>query len=260
LAPAPGPTAGPDAIAAARALEAAGAVGPALLRYRDAMRAAPDDPEGYAEFARLAVEAGLNGGWPAEQAARHARLGLVEEARGLYAHVAAPLGPDLVSPALIAEQARLAAAAGDATEVRRLGAAAEAARSLPSGVAAAFGRSVALDGYTGSPGRARPGETLELVYRWRLASEPGKPLTAHVHFQHAAGARGRFADDYGLPDPLRGLGRPQDVLIRRHLRVPDGTPPGTYRVVAEVSDPVSGRRLHRWWAGIVPAPGRTVEL
>jgi len=53
------PKAAPDAAAAlvreGRRLEAAGQAGAALQRYHEAMRLGPDDPEGYAAFARLST-------------------------------------------------------------------------------------------------------------------------------------------------------------------------------------------------------------
>jgi 4-amino-4-deoxy-L-arabinose transferase-like glycosyltransferase len=260
LAPGSAPAPAEAMVEAGRRLEAAGALGPALLRYREAMRAAPDDPEGYAEFARLGAALGLTGGWPAERAARYARLGLVEEARVLYGRLAASLDPAVVYAELAAERARLAAAGGAPDEARRLRADAEAVRTPAHRVDAEFGRRVALRGYDLAPPQVRPGDTVELAYHWRLSASPGMPLAAYVHFIPRGGDRGRFGDDYGLPQPIRSLDDPQDVMVRRRLQVPEGTPPGTYRILAGVRDPGSGRRFRRWWRGLLPGPSRTVEL
>src|SRR5207249_3666196 len=126
---APGEETSPAAaLGAGRRLEAEGALGPALVQYREAMRAAPDDPDGYAEFTRLAGDLGLAGGWPAERARGFARASLVEEARTLYGAVAAQLGSGLVHAELAEDRARLAAAAGAESEARRLAAEAAAVR------------------------------------------------------------------------------------------------------------------------------------
>ncbi|MBI3456864.1 MAG: hypothetical protein HY002_13895 [Candidatus Rokubacteria bacterium] len=258
LAPAAGPLPVPTAVQEGERLEAAGAVGPALLRYRDAIRAAPDDPEGYAEFTRLGGEVGLLSQWPAERAARHARLGLSGEARGIYARLARALGSDLIYAELAQQRARLAAAAGDTAEAQRLQSEADAVAAPRHRMDAVFGRAVELLGYDAVPARARPGESIEVVYHWRLLAPLRRPLTAYVHFRsdHLV-----FADDHELPGLLRGLeGSPQDVMERRRVLVPPETPTGTYRIVAGVWDPATGRRARRWWAGLVPTLSQTADL
>jgi 4-amino-4-deoxy-L-arabinose transferase-like glycosyltransferase len=260
LAPAATPPPPPAAVRDGQRLEAEGATGPALLAYRAAMRAAPDDPDGYVGFVRLAGALDLTSGWPAERAARLARLGLGDEARVLYGRLAAALDPALANAELADRRARLAEAAGDTAEARRLRAEAAAVRTPSHPVDAVFGGEVALRGFDLTPARAHPGETLELVYHWRLPATP-RSLAAYTHFVQRDGAHGRFGDDYGLPEPIRSLGGDaQAVRLFRRVRVPAGTPPGSYRVVAGVWDPASGRRLHRWWRGILPVPGRTVEV
>jgi len=259
LGPATGPAPVPPLIAEGRRLEAAGAAGPALTRFREAIRGAPDDPDGYAEFLRLAGDLGLLTGWPAERAARYARLGLVEEAQLIYAHLAAGLGAELIYADLAEARARVAAATGDATTAERLRADAAAARTPARPVAATFGRAVELVGCQAPPSRVRPGEALDLVYHWRLL-EPATGLAAYTHFIRV-GERGRFGDDHGLPERIRGLTEgPQAIMVRRRTIVPPGTPPGTYRVLLGVWRPASGERLRRWFAGILPAWSPSVEL
>lgn len=258
LAPAAGPEPVPTAVQEGERLEAAGAARPALLRYHDAMRAAPDDPEGYGEFTRLGGEVGLFSRWPAERAARYARLGLTEEARDVYAHLALALGPDLVYADLARQRARLAAAAGDPAEAQRLQREGDAVTAPRHRTDAVFGRVAELLGYDVVPARAHPGESIQVAYHWRLLAPLRRPLTAYVHFR---GDRLFFADDHELPGPLRGLeGSPQEVMERRRVLVPPETPTGTYRIVAGLWDPATGRRARRWWAGLVPTVSQTAEL
>jgi dolichyl-phosphate-mannose-protein mannosyltransferase len=260
LAPA---AASPDRLPAVREgqrQEAEGAPAAALLAYRLAMRAAPDDPEGYIQFVRLAGALDLTSGWPAERAARLARVGLVDEARILYGRLAASLDAGLVNAELAERRARLAAAAGDTAEARRLRDEAAAVRAPTRPVGAVFGGGVALLGFDLNPTRVQPGGALEVAYHWRLPAT-SRALAAYIHFVPQQGARGRFADDYGLPEPIRSLGeQTQAIRLGRQVRVPAGTPPGTYRVVAGVWNPATGHRLHRWWHGVVPGPTRTVDL
>ncbi len=257
----PGAGAGDPAVEDGRRLEAAGAVEPALRRYREAMRAAPDDPAGYAEFTRLGGELGLLSGWPADRAARYARLGLVDEAADLYAGLARGLEPGRVDAELTERRARLAAARGDAGEAAELQRQADAARTPRHPLGVVFGRAVELVGSDVAPPRVRPGDAVEVAYHWRLLAVPPAPLAAYVHFGHAGRKEDRFSDDHYLPERLRGLGDgPQLVMERRRVVVPPDTPPGRYRVVLGVWDPASGARLRRWLAGLLPTPSRTVEL
>jgi hypothetical protein len=257
LGPAAAPGPPPPAVAAGRRLEASGALAPALRQYRAAMREAPDDAEGYAEFMRLGGQLGLNAGWPAEQAARHAQLGLLAEAGALYARVAGMLGEGIASAELADRRADVAAAAGDAGAAGQLRGEAAAARA-GAGRAARFGRAVELAGITVTPARVRPGEPVEVAYRWRFRAPPRAALAAAVQFR---GGHGRFDDDHGVPGPIRGLDAwPQHLAERRRVLVPATTPPGRYRIVVGVREPGSGQRLRRWWAGLVPLPTHTVEV
>jgi hypothetical protein len=240
-------------------LEAAGAVGPAFARYREVMRAHPDDPAGYTGFARLAAEVGLHQpGPPAAQAARYARFGLTDRARALYAHVAGRL-PGGVTHAELAERlAALAASEGDATEAARLRAEVEAARRASRPVGATFGRLVALTGYDAPARPVRPGETLVLTYHWRLLGSSRELVFAYTHLR---GERYRFSDDRPVPRPIPGLGNgPQHVVEARGVVVPPDAPPGRYQVVLGVWEPEARRHLRRWWAGLVPTSRETVEL
>jgi 4-amino-4-deoxy-L-arabinose transferase-like glycosyltransferase len=260
LEPAAGPGPGGEAIDAGHRLEAAGSPGPALARYHEAMRRAPDDPEGYREFLRLAGDLNVLTGFPAARGVRYTRLGLAGEARIIYARLAAGLGPDVVNADLAEARAAAAAAMGDATEATRLRAQAEAARTPPQPVAATFGRGVELVGCQVTPRRLRPGEALDLVAYWRLR-EPAGGLAAYVHFVGVGGQRGRFAEDHRLPERIRGLTEaPQAVMERRRILVPAETPPGTYRVVLGVWHPASGQRLRRWIAGVLPAWSPSVDV
>jgi len=250
----------PDSLVAqGERLEAAGAVGPALVRYRDAMRALPDSPEGYAAFARLAAEVGLHRpGPPAAQAARYARFGLTDRARALYAHLAEALGPGLIHAELAERRAGLAAAEGDRAEAARLRAEAEAAQAPSRRVGAVFGRLVELTGYEAPAQAVRAGERLVVTYHWRLRAPSPEPLFTYAHFR---GERYRFGDDRPVPAPIPGLtDGPQHVREHREVIVPSGAPPGRYRIVVGVWEPDSRRHLRRWWRGLVPITRDTVEL
>jgi hypothetical protein len=50
------------------------------------------------------------------------------------------------------------------------------------------------------------------------------------------------------------------VSVRRQVAVPAEATPGRYRLVAGVWNPASGRRLHRWWRGLVPTRETALEL
>jgi hypothetical protein len=253
---APGDGASP-LVEGGRQLEAAGRVGPALVRYRNAMRASPDDPQGYAEYTRLADEVGLRAHGPEEQAALYARFGLIDEARAVYADLDASLPPGLAHAELALRRADLAAAAGDAGEARTLRAVAAEVTAPRQALDVVFGRRLALTGYALPAGPVRPGETLEVLYHWRLTAAD-HPVAATVHFRRN---RARFQDDHALPAPIAGLGAgPQHVLDRRRLTVPPDTAPGRYRVVVGVWDQTAGRPLRVWWRGLLPTSTRTVEL
>jgi hypothetical protein len=249
------------AVTEGRRLEAAGDPAAALLRYRDAMRSAPDDPEGYAEYTRLAGEFGLLSGWLEERAARFARVGLFEEAAALYDRIAGGHEPDWVYAELAERRAEVAVARGDAGGARELTSRAAAARAAPVPLSAAFGRAVELAGYDLRPARVRPGDALEITYHWRLGEPAPGPLVAWVHFIPVGRGSVRFGDDHEVPGRLRGLGRgPQHVAERRRVVVPPDAPRGSYRVVLGVLEPDSGRRLRRTIAGIVPTWSRSVEM
>ena len=245
-----------DPLEPAGRLEAAGELGPALARYRDAMKTAPDDPAGYAGFTRVTEAMGLAGAPPAARAARYARLGLLDEARATYATLAASLGSGLTHAELTRERARLAALAGDPDEAQRLRAEVEAATVSRNQTRAVFGRLVELTAYDIAPVRARPGESLEVASHWRLTESSRGPLVEAVSFR---GERARFDDTSPLPAPIPDLGDGvQHVTKRRRIVVPPGTPPGRYRVLVGVRDSVSGQGIRRWWTGLVPTTRHTV--
>jgi hypothetical protein len=231
------------------------------VRYRDAMRLDRDSPDGYAEFSRLAGEVGLQAPSVAQQAARYAQWGLVDEARETYAGLAASLGSDLTYVELSRRRAQLAAEAGDLTEIQTLEADAGAALRVEKPVGGVFGRLVELTGYDVVPARVRPGEPIDLTYHWRLLASPPTPLSVYVHFRGDQGQRTRFGDDHPLPAPIPGLGAgPQHVSERRRILVPAEAEPGRYRLVAGVWSPASEARLRRWWRGIVPTLDTTIEI
>ena len=225
------------------------------------MRRAPDDPDGYAEFARLADEVGLRAGSPAGQAARYAAFGLLDEARATYAQFARALGPERTYAELSRRAARLAAETGAAEEARRLEAEATAVLSPHHAVGAVLGRVVELTGYDVAPTPARLGQMFEVTLHWRLLAQAEKSLMVYVHLRGDQGQRARVGDDHPLPPRAPGLGDgPQSVSERRQLMIPAGTEPGRYRLVAGVWDPASGRRLRHWWHGLVPTLETTIEL
>jgi hypothetical protein len=243
-----------------RRLEDAGQSGPALLRYHEAMRRAPDDPAGYEAFARLTAALRASTGSAIEYAERLAGLGLVTEARAVYAEVAHPLGPERVHEELWRRRARLAAADGDPLEAARLTAEADATRIPARPVGALMGGVAELVGYDVAPEPLRAGETVDLTTRWRLHGAPSRQLMVWVHLK-ADNQATRFGDDYPLPGRLPGLGPdPQHVSVRRRLSVPADAVPGRYRLVAGVWNPASGSRLHRWWGGLVPTLKTSLEL
>ncbi len=239
-----------------RRLETARALRSALQRYREAMTTAPDDPDGYAEFTRLAGELGAYAGSPAERAALYARLGLTDEARALYTRLAADFGSGLTHVELTERRARLAAAAGDVTEAERLRSEAAAALTPPRPVGAVFGGAAELRGYGLAPLRVHPGDALDLSYYWRLIRPAPGPLVAYVQFK---GEHHHFGSEHVLPMPIAGLGEGQRVAERHRIVVPLDTPPGRYRILLGVWDPRTSRRVHRWWSAVLPTWSHTVE-
>jgi hypothetical protein len=268
-APPGGPTGTADArvqahVQEGRRLEAAGQAGLALLRYRDAMRDAPDDPTGYEAHARLSAAIRATARSPYAYAARLAELGLVDDARSAYADLARALGPEVVHAELWRLRARLAEVAGDAPEAARLTAEADAVLAPSTEVGAVMGRVAELLGYEITPQPLRAGETAELTTHWRLLGDVSPEQTVWVHFRAEGRADApdtRFGDDYRLPGLLPEIGpAPQHVSVRRPLLVPAGAEPGRYRLVAGVWNPESGRRLHRWLRGLVPTLETTLPL
>jgi 4-amino-4-deoxy-L-arabinose transferase-like glycosyltransferase len=267
LTPAP-PGAAPGAaaplVAGGRRLEDAGHAGPALGRYRDAMRAAPDDPAGYEAFARLETGLRARARSRLEHAVRLADAGATAEARALLAEVTRELGPGRVHAELWRQQARLAAADGDPGEAARLAAEARAALAPARPVGAVLGGVAELLGYDVAPDRVRAGEALELTTHWRLrgAHSPHLMVWVHLRPQDAPdGGAARLGDDYPLPGLLPEIGpAPQHTRVWRRIVVPPDAPPGRYRLVAGVWNPRSGWRLHRWWRGVVPTFATTLEL
>ena len=259
--------AAPDVIAAAveegRRLEEAGQIGPALLRYHGVMRQSPDDPRGYDAFARLTTRLRARVRSPLALAARFAELGLVSEARGLYADVTAALGPERVHVELWRLRARLAAADGDLAEAARLSAEADAAGVPGRPVGVTLGGQAELMGYEITPQPLRAGEPAELTTHWRLHRAPWGRLMAWVHLRaedRAEGQGTRFGDDYPLAGFLPELGAPQHLAVRRHIVVPADATAGRYRLVGGLWNPTSGWRLHRWWRGILPTLTTTLAL
>jgi hypothetical protein len=241
-------------------LEATGPPGPALLRYHQAMIQAPDDPDGYAAFARLVDQVAGRLPSTVAQATWLAGIGLAEAARSLYADLAAAADPEGTQVWLTRRRLELALRDDDAAEAARLRAElaeAEAAR-LPAG--AVFGRVAELVDYAVSPPRVRPGEAIELTLRWRVRGGTRRAGEL-VSYAHARGEHLRFGDDRPLPRPVPGLAAGlQDVVERRRMTIPANAPPGPYRLVVGVWNPSTGERLRRWWHGILPTRSHVVEL
>jgi 4-amino-4-deoxy-L-arabinose transferase-like glycosyltransferase len=247
-----------------RRLEDAGQVGPALQRYREAMRRSPDDPAGYDAMARLTTLLRASVRSPLEHAARLADLGLLAEARAAYAEAARALGSERVHVELWRLRARLAEADGDTHEATRLAAEADAALAPARPVGVVVGGVAELVGYDVLPQPLLAGETVQLTTHWRLYRRPWSPVMAWTHLR--ADSRSeiqgtRFGDDYPLTGFLPELGlRPQHVSVHRRITVPADASAGRYRLVAGLWSPESGWRLHRWWRGILPTLDTTVGL
>jgi hypothetical protein len=222
------------------------------------MRAAPDDPDGYTEFTRLALRGGLYTGRPAEEAARYLDLGLPEEADAVYAELAAALGPDRSYAELAEQRARVATALGDAAAAERHRAEAAHVLAQRRMTSAVFDGVAELTGCDLVAARGRPSEPIEVILQWRLLEQASAPLVAYVHFR---GQFTRFGDDRPLPRPIKGLGNsPQHVLERRRVFIPADAQPGGYRVVAGLWEPESRRPVRLWWRGLLPTTNRTVRL
>ena len=258
----PGPTA--TLVHEGRGLEGAGQVGPALQRYHEAMRSAPDDPTGYIAFAHLSTALRASARSAFAHATRLAELGLLSDARAAYAELTRGLGADQVHVELWRHRARLAEADGDRSEVTRLTAEADAALAPARPIGAVMGRVAELLGYDVAPQPLRAGEAVDVTMHWRLRGPPSANLMAWVHFRgedRPDTEAARFGDDYPLPSFLPDVGpAPQHVSVRRRLLVPADAAPGRYRLVAGVWSPGSGRRLHRWWRGLVPTLETTLAL
>ena len=247
-----------------RQLEATGHAAAALLRYRDAMRVAPDDPSGYGAYSRLTTALRARTRSPVDYAARLAEVGLVEEARAAYADIARGFAPERVHAELWRLRARLAAADGDVPEAARLTAEADASLAPSTTIGAVLGGVVELRGYDIAPQPLRAGEAVDLTTHWRVLADTSSPLMVWVHFRAVGQPEGpatHFGDDFPLPGLLSELGSgPQHVSVRRRLAVPPNLAPGRYRVVAGVWNPRSGWRLHRWWRGLAPTLETTLAL
>ena len=255
----PGP-APPDIAGGAEGarLEAAGQRGAALVAYREAMRRAPDDPDGYEGFARLRAELAARAGTRVELADRLADLGLAADARALYVELGVNVGRDALHVDLTHRLARLAAATGETAEAQRLEQGLAAALSGSQPVGARFGRDVTLVDRALEPSRARAGESVMLTYRWRLA---GARLVRPFAFTDFRAAHHRFGDHRPLPRPIADWpGGVQELIDRRRITVPPDTPPGSYRVVVHLIDPVSGSRVRRYWLGLLPTTAFSVDL
>jgi hypothetical protein len=127
-----------------------------------------------------------------------------------------------------------------------------------------MGRIVELHGYDVAPQPLRAGEVVEITSHWRVLGRVPPNLMVWMHLRAEGRPDGpdtRFGDDFALPGLLSDVGpRPQHVTVRRRLLVPAGLVPGRYRLVMGVWDPGSGRRVHRWWRGVVPTLETTVPL
>jgi Dolichyl-phosphate-mannose-protein mannosyltransferase len=244
----------------AQELEATGQMETALLRYHEAMQRAPDVPDGYEGFARLATEVRLGGDSPIAQAAQFSRLGLLDEARTMYEEIARTRGPEQTHAELTRVIARLAEAAGDRPTATRLETQAAAVLAPTRPVGVVLGRLVELQGYDVTPVPTRAGGTVEVTTHWRLLDRHRPNLMVWLHFR-GANLGARFSDDYPLPRPVTGLmSGPQHVSVRRRIEVPPDATPGQYRLVTGVWEPTSESRLHVWWRGLVPTFANALTL
>jgi hypothetical protein len=258
---------GEDSAAAAPAgleeglrLEAEGSAGPALLRYHEAMRQAPDDPAGYAAFARLVDAMADRAPSAVAQAAWLAGIGLGEDARRLYAELAAAADAGGTHLELTHRRLALAARDGDAAEAARLRVELDEAEVARRPAGAVFGRVAKLVTYAVSSPRVRPGAAIEVTLRWRVRGNPG-PAGRFWSYVHARGPHARFGDDRPLPRSVPGLAPDhQDVVERRRVTIAADAPPGSYRLIVGVWEPSTGQQLRRWWHGLLPTTSRVVEL
>jgi hypothetical protein len=247
-----------------RRLEDAGQAGPALQRYREAIRRSPDDPAGFEAVARLSTLVRTGARSPLEHAVRLANLGLVTEARAAHADAVRAFGEERVHAELWQLRARLAEAEGDSREAVHLRAEADAALAPARLVGAVVGGLAELVGYDVQPAPLRAGETVEITTHWRLYRRPLGRVMVWVHLRADSRPDNqgtRFGDDYPLAGFLPELGStPQHVSVRRRITVPADATAGRYRLVAGLWNPASGWRLHRWWRGILPTLDTTLEL
>jgi F5/8 type C domain len=257
------PAAGEALVQDGRRLEEAGETGPALARYREAMRQSPDDPAGYAAWARLTTELRARARSPLTHAARLVDLGLLTEARAAYMEATRAFGPERVHVELWRLRARLAEVDGDPQEATRLAREADQALVPATPVGAVMGGLAELVGYDIGPQPLRAGEAVELTTRWRLHRAPdGLMAWVHLRAEHRPDGQGTwFGDDFPLTGFLPELEvAPQHVSIRRRLLVPADATAGRYRLVAGIWSPASGWRLHRWWRGLLPTLDTSLSL
>ena len=200
---------------------------------------------------------------PLEHAAWLADLGLLSDARAVYADAVHGLGPGRVHVELWRLRARLAAADGDTQEAVRLSAEADAALAPSRPVGAVIGGQAELVGYDVRPEPLHAGDTVEVTPTGALPA-PWVRSMVWMHFradERSENQRSRFGDDYPLAGFLPELGvRPQHLSIQRRLTVPKDVTAGRYRVVAGLWNPGTGWRLRRWWHGILPTLDTTLEL
>lgn len=106
---------------------------------------------------------------------------------------------------------------------------------------ASFGGAVTLLGYDVEPGTS--GETLPLLLVWRIDGQPAGGPRPFVHLLDAWGHRWSQLEADAYPAEQWA---PGDVIIQRvDLPLPDGLPPGGYRLRVGLFDEQSGARLPR---------------
>ena len=186
---------------------------------------APDDPAGYEAFARLTTALRASARSPSSTPRGSRRLGLVTEARAVYAEVARALGPERVHVELWRLRARLAAADGDPLEAARLAAEADAALAPARPVGALMGRVAELVGYDVTRrSRSAPASRSSSRRTGACARPPPGDLMVWVHLRaedRPDNQGARFGDDFPLPGLLPELGpAPQHVTVRRRVSCP----------------------------------------
>jgi hypothetical protein len=93
--------------------------------------------------------------------------------------------------------------------------------------------------------RMAPGDVLALPLRWQAVSEIDDDYAVFLHLGLPGKAPIAQGDGrpYGGPDQTKTWLVDEELLDRRALVIPDGVPPGSYRVGVGLYRPSDGYRL-----------------